>query len=200
MGYPIETVKTPVYAVLVSGLPTWTWLEGRPALDLAGTVKRTGWQDRDLLATPAALDSWLDAAALPAPRPATVDEGDLAAVVALRDPALRLLLAAVGRGRWRQADVDTVNDVLLAGAEIEVLGSSPTATRRQPIGQRTGEPLVLDVLLSRLAGEVRDAVARPDLAFCDAPGCGLLFYRRRANQAWCGPPCGNRARVARHHG
>ncbi|MFI5735270.1 CGNR zinc finger domain-containing protein [Kribbella sp. NPDC051587] len=40
---------------------------------------------------------------------------------------------------------------------------------------------------------------RHDLALCDAPGCGQLFFQRRTNQAWCGPGCGNRARVARHH-
>jgi predicted RNA-binding Zn ribbon-like protein len=55
-------------------------------------------------------------------------------------------------------------------------------------------------LLARLAAEVRDVVAsRDDLALCDAPGCGQLFFERRTNQAWCGPACGNRARIARHH-
>ncbi|MGI5131441.1 CGNR zinc finger domain-containing protein [Pseudonocardia sp. CA-107938] len=175
-------------------VPTWTWLEGHPALDLANTVKRTGMQEHDLLRSPRDLDSWLDAAALPAPRPETVDEADLAAVIALRDPALRLLRAAVGRGPWLAADVGAVNAVLLAAPEIELVGDAPGARTHQPLG----EPAVLPRLLARLAAEVRDAAARPDLAFCDAPGCGQLFYRHRTNQAWCGPPCGNRARVARH--
>lgn len=176
--------------------PSWTWLDGHPALDLVNTVKRIGWRERDMLTSPAHLDSWLDAAALPAPRPTTVDESDLAAVVALRDPALRLLHAAAHRGTWRRSDVAAVNGTLLAAPEIETLGPAPGTTVRRALG----EPSALVLLLARLAAEVRDAAARPDLAFCDAPGCGLLFYRHRANQAWCGPPCGNRARVARHQG
>jgi predicted RNA-binding Zn ribbon-like protein len=176
--------------------PTWTWLEGHPALDLANTVKRTGWQERDLLTSPADLDSWLDGAALPAPRPRTVDEQDLAAVVALRDPALRLLRSAVGRHRWLAADVATVNATLLAAPEVELVGDAPGATVRHPMTTTSS----LTLLLARLAADVRDACGRPDLAFCDAPGCGQLFYRHRPNQAWCGPQCGNRARVARHEG
>jgi predicted RNA-binding Zn ribbon-like protein len=178
----------------MSPAPTWTWLEGHPALDLANTVKRTGWQEHEQLTSPADLDSWLDAAALPAPRPRTVDEQDLATVVALRDPALRLLRAAVGRGPWLAADVAAVNAALLAAPEVVLVGDAPGTSVRRPMGPTS--PLTL--LLARLAAEVRDACGRPDLAFCDAPGCGQLFYRHRPNQAWCGPPCGNRARVARH--
>lgn len=174
--------------------PTWDWLEGYPALDLACTVKRTGWQERELLRTPADLDSWLDAAALPAPRPERVDEAALRAVLALRDPALRLLHARVGRGDWLPADVEAVNAHLLAAPELTLLGAEPGTAIRHPLGTHAALPR----LLSGLAADVRDATQRPDLAFCDAPGCGLLFYRRRTNQAWCGAPCGNRARVARH--
>src|SRR4051794_40808841 len=82
---------------------TWDWLDGFPALDLVNTVKRVGWRERELLRTPADLDSWLDAATLPAPRPASVDEADLRAVLAPRDPPLRPPRAAApprppGRG------------------------------------------------------------------------------------------------------
>jgi predicted RNA-binding Zn ribbon-like protein len=174
--------------------PMWDWLDGFPALDLAGTVKRVGMRERELLKTPADLDSWLDAAALPAPRPAHVDEADLRAVLALRDPALRLLHARLGRGDWLRADVEAVNAHLLAAPELALLGDRPGETVRHPLGTHSATTR----LLASLAADIRDAVQRPDLAFCDAPGCGLVFYRRRANQAWCGAPCGNRARVARH--
>jgi predicted RNA-binding Zn ribbon-like protein len=173
---------------------TWDWLEGFPALDLANTVKRVGWQERELLRTPADLDSWLDAAALPAPRPTTVNETDLEAVLALRDPALRLLRAGCGLGDWLRSDVEAVNAHLLAAPELVLLGEHPGETTRHPLGTHPAVPR----LLAALAADVRDATQRPDLAFCDAPGCGQVFYRRRTNQAWCGPPCGNRARVARH--
>jgi predicted RNA-binding Zn ribbon-like protein len=173
---------------------TWDWLDGFPALDLVNTVKRIGWRQRELLRTPADLDSWLDAATLPAPRPASVDETDLRAVLALRDPALRLLHARVGRDDWQRADVEAVNAHLLAAPEIVLIGERPGETTRHPVGTHP----VMTRLLAALAAEVRDATQRTDLAFCDAPGCGQMFYRHRNNQAWCGPPCGNRARVARH--
>jgi predicted RNA-binding Zn ribbon-like protein len=174
--------------------PRWDWLDGFPALDLAATVKRVGMRDREQLRTPADLDSWLDVAALPAPRPATVDESDLRAVLALRDPALRLLRARLGRGDWLSDDVEAVNAHLLAAPELALLGDRPGETVRHPLGAHAALPR----LLAGFAADVRDAVQRQDLAFCDAPGCGLVFYRRRTNQAWCGAPCGNRARVARH--
>jgi predicted RNA-binding Zn ribbon-like protein len=173
---------------------TWDWLDGSPALDLANTVKRVGWQERELLRTPADLDSWLEAAALPAPRPASVDEAGLRAVLALRDPALRLLHARSGRGDWLRADVEAVNAHLLAAPELVLLGEHPGETARHPLGTHPA----MTRLLAGLAADVRDATQRTDLAFCDAPGCGQMFYRRRTNQAWCGAPCGNRARVARH--
>lgn len=173
---------------------SWDWLEGYPALDLANTVKRSAWQERELLHTPADLDSWLDHAALPAPRPPTVGVDELAAVLALRDPSLRLLHARLGRGPWRSGDVTTINTYLVEGPDLLLLGPNPESPLRRTLGPQSA----LAVLLARLAAGVRDALQRTDLAFCDAPGCGLLFYRHRNNQTWCGPPCGNRARVARH--
>ncbi|ALG10418.1 CGNR zinc finger domain-containing protein [Kibdelosporangium phytohabitans] len=172
----------------------WDWLDGFPALDLVNTVKRVGWQEREQLEDPADLDSWLDVAALPAPRPASVDEEDLRALRALRDPALRLLHARLGRGEWLPADVKAINAHVLAAPELVLLGEHPRETVRHPLGIHS----VMTRLLAGLAAEVRDATQRCDLAFCDAPGCGLVFYRRRTNQSWCGAACGNRVRVARH--
>jgi predicted RNA-binding Zn ribbon-like protein len=175
---------------------TWTWLEGYPALDFANTVMRRGWAERDLVQTVGDLDSWLDAAALPAPRPARVTEQDLAAFRRLRDPALRLLRAAAGHGGWRASDRTALNTALMSGPEVTILGR----TRGTVEVRAVGSPRAFDMLLTRLAAETRDVLTGPreDLALCDAPGCGLLFFRHRANQEWCGPPCGNRARVARH--
>ncbi|TCC45750.1 hypothetical protein E0H75_28930 [Kribbella capetownensis] len=178
--------------------PTWEWLEGYPALDFANTVIRRGWTEHELVTTVADLESWLDAAALPAPRPDAVTDEDLQSFLLLRDPALRLLRSAAGHDEWRSADVGVVNDALLSCPEVAVLGEEPGVVESQMIGS----PRPFAVLLARLAVEVREilAVPRTDLALCDAPGCGQLFFQRRTNQAWCGPPCGNRARVARHHG
>ena len=33
---------------------------------------------------------------------------------------------------------------------------------------------------------------------CLAPGCSYFFVKDHARRQWCGPHCGNRARVARH--
>ncbi len=58
----------------------------------------------------------------------------------------------------------------------------------------------LDVLLARVAASAIEIAAGegPAMAFCDAPSCGTFFVPNRANQQWCGEPCGTRARVARH--
>ncbi len=176
---------------------TWDWLEGYPSLDFVNTVIRRGWTEHELVTSVADLESWLDAAALPAPRPENVTADDLADFLTLRDPALRLLRSAAGHGPWHAADVELLNQALLRAPEVTVL-TAPGAAESRPVG--AARPFV--VLLARVAAAVRDVLAepRPDLALCDAPGCGQLFFRRRANQAWCGAPCGNRARVARHHG
>ena len=72
--------------------------------------------------------------------------------------------------------------------------STPSNAPVRPPDNLLGARLAMTRLLAALAADVRDATQRPDLAFCDAPGCDQMFYRRRTNQAWCG----NRARVARH--
>jgi len=61
-----------------------------------------------------------------------------------------------------------------------------------------GQPDALDALLALVAHSAVEVIADPDVALCDAPSCGQLFIRTRGNQRWCGPACGNRARVARH--
>ena len=38
----------------------------------------------------------------------------------------------------------------------------------------------------------------PPVTEDNAPSCGTFFVPNRANQQWCGEPCGTRARVARH--
>ncbi|MEU4195449.1 CGNR zinc finger domain-containing protein [Kribbella sp. NPDC026611] len=182
------------YDDLVAETPSWVWLEGHPALDFANTVIRRGWTELELIHSCADLESWLDAATLPAPRPRRVVQADVEAFLALRDPALRLLRAATGHGLWSAADAELVNEAIASVPVIEALGAT-----RGVIETRTlGSPSPFALLLARLAGEVRDALTSDVLALCDAPGCGQLFFRRRPNQAWCGPPCGTRARVARH--
>ena len=45
-----------------------------------------------------------------------------------------------------------------------------------------------------VGGPGRDRLRR-----CTAPGCGRFFVASRPRQTWCGPSCGNRARLARFH-
>jgi predicted RNA-binding Zn ribbon-like protein len=176
---------------------TWAWLEGYPSLDFANTVIRRGWTEHEMITSTGDLESWLDAAALPAPRPPVVTEDDLHAFLPLRDAALRLLRAAAGHGTRQRADIQTLNEHLARFPEVLVLGGQPGTTASRVIGS----PAPFELLLTKLAAAVRDVLTsdRHDLALCDAPGCGQLFFQRRTNQAWCGPACGNRARVARHH-
>jgi predicted RNA-binding Zn ribbon-like protein len=79
---------------------------------------------------------------------------------------------------------------------VRVLATAPGTARTEV----HHEPGPVDALLARVADDAVRLIADPDsaIALCDAPSCGQFFRRTRTNQRWCGPACGNRARVARH--
>jgi len=175
-------------------MPSWDWLGDDLAVDLANTVRRRRDGDQELLATPGDLRDWLahEAGRLPAAGP--VGEPELRRFVALRDEALAVLRAAA-QGRpapaWAVAAIDAR---VLRTPTVRLLGDPAPRVLRAP------DPL--SAVLGVLAAAVVDLAGRAagaGLALCDAPGCGQLFLRRRADQRWCGPGCGNRVRAARHH-
>jgi predicted RNA-binding Zn ribbon-like protein len=177
---------------------TWDWLGDDLALDLANTVRRRRDREVDLLDGPAALRAWLAHEAHRVPVPDPVDEAALARFRALRDDALAVLRAAARDDALPADAAAGVNAIARAHPAIRVLDdrAGTTATLILDAGE------ALDELLAVLAAAVIDLVARPGaggVALCDAPSCGQLFLRGRADQLWCGPACGLRVRAARHH-
>jgi predicted RNA-binding Zn ribbon-like protein len=176
----------------------WDWLGDDLAIDLANTVRRRRDREVDLLDGPGALRAWLGHEAGRVPVPATVDDAAVARFRALRDDALAVLRAAADDGPLPAAGAAGVNAIARARPAVRLLGdrAGATTTVVLPAGD------ALDELLAVLAAAVIDLVARPaagGVALCDAPSCGQLFLRGRADQRWCGPACGLRARAARHH-
>src|SRR4051794_11201742 len=166
----------------------WEWLGEPLAIDFANTVRRRGREYEDLLRAPADLEEWARRERLPG-----VDAGRrLAEARELRDAVLAVLRAATADERPPAAAAEQVNRAARRVRLVPQLrdgGVELTAL---------DAPDPLDEALARIALSTLEVVGHPGLALCDAPSCGQLFLRHRADQLWCGPACGTRARVARH--
>jgi predicted RNA-binding Zn ribbon-like protein len=173
-------------------MPMWDWLGEPLAADFANTIKRTGAEYVELLREGADLARWsaLEHGRV-APVPAGLAGERLDEVRAVRDDVFAVLRAAAA-GEPAPPE---------PGARLDA-----RALRHPVIPQLAGtivggDPDPVDALLARAVADAitlaREAPAR-GLAFCDAPSCGQFFLRDRADQVWCDPHCGTRARVARH--
>lgn len=173
----------------------WSWLGDHLAADLANTVRRRGMRDVDLIRGPEDLAEWLDRERGRLPVPARVDAAMTGRFREVRDRALRLLRAAATRRPLPAGDVAWINAVALTTPTVALIGRLGEVERR--VLGRVDTEAGLQALL---AAAVIDLLARPpeDLALCEAPGCGQIYRRGRANQQWCSRECGNRARVGRH--
>ncbi len=188
----------------------------RLALDLAVTIRHDGHGGvADDLAGPEGLADWVrERAALLdcAERPVTVDEALHTAVRELRAALRSLFARAVRPGPPSSADAHR----LLPEAEaIRRLNAAaalvPTVPRLswEPDAAPTlrlrpaGSPPAADRIVAALARAALTFLDGPDRALlraCPAPRCVRYFVKDHARQEWCTPSCGNRARVARHHG
>jgi predicted RNA-binding Zn ribbon-like protein len=182
----------------MADIPSWDWLGDDLAIDLANTVRRRGDREAELIADPDDLRAWLAHEADRLPPVGRVDAAGVRRFVDLRNHALAVLRAAACGEALPAGDVAAVNAVVLATPTVALLGERAGAPARGVL--HAGD--ALGAVLAVLAAAVVDLVARPaagGLALCDAPSCGQLFLRGRADQRWCGPGCGNRVRAARHH-
>lgn len=171
-----------------------------PSIELANTVLGSGPRRVDLLGTPSDLARWLGGLE-PQIGPAPAETGlRLADFRSLRE-AIRSLLqaAAIGHPLTSEA-VESVNAASAAMSSYPSLDSSdprlPVAVEVPSAGSRTAEILAL---ISRSAIGLVGGPDRERLRACGGSGCGRFFLASRPGQVWCGPACGNRARVARHH-
>jgi predicted RNA-binding Zn ribbon-like protein len=199
MALPQKAISSPMKrqaAPARRATPSWDWL-GKPlAVDFANTVQRRGRLYEDLFVSSADIERW---SRHERPRVPVVNArlaaSRLDEVRDFRNDIFALLHAAASRRRLPPEAVMRTN------ARVR---QHPVVPELQPNGELTlrvnSSPGALDDLLARVAESAIRLLSASDtaLALCDAPSCGQFFTRARPNQRWCGPACGNRARVARH--
>ena len=166
----------------------WEWLEGVPAIDLTETVRDVRGETVDHLQSAKDLDSWLAAEGDRLP-PLPPGERDVAAWRHLRDAIAAAFAATMAGEPLPPEAVDRIN--ACAAPVVPRL----RAGRREyvPAGSASALATVAASAIDILGTETRER-----LGFCDAPSCGMYFLTTRADQHWCSPACGTRARVARH--
>lgn len=176
---------------------SWNWLGDHLAVDLVNTVHRNEGVTTELLVDATALAVWFQHERERFPRLPRADHGTLRRLVALRDAALDVIDAAFANRTLPTDQVQFFNKLILGNPMPRLLSCG--GQRTAPFQSSTSDPLT-DVE-AVLANAVVDLLAHDslhELAFCDAPACGQYFHRKRTNQTWCCPACGDRARVARH--
>ncbi|OAR26843.1 hypothetical protein A8W25_00630 [Streptomyces sp. ERV7] len=195
------------------GLTAWV-REHAAALDGAAldgdTDRGTGTGGR--AAETAATEATIEAAAAEALTAAafTADDNALTAVRALRAAVRALFARAVLPDPPSAADAQRLLPVEMA---LELLNAAAAAVPTVPrlewpegadpytVHRGTGDPDAVTALCAALARAAVDFLAGPDrarLRACHAPRCVRYFLKEHPRQEWCGPSCGNRARVARH--
>jgi predicted RNA-binding Zn ribbon-like protein len=181
-------------------------LVGEPlALDLVNTRQRTASGSVDLIATTAALKSWLCLEAELHPdlaRAGTADgltAGDIAAVHAVRDHAAVAIAHVRNRNAPPTGVLRSLNEAMAAAPPIRELAWAhgaivAAAARRGAAGERVAARLAeatADLLADPAIGNVRE---------CAGEDCVLLFLPGHPRRQWCSATrCGNRARVARYY-
>ena len=161
----------------------WEWQEGVPAIDLTQTVRDVRGRPVDDLRSGEDLDAWLESQEDRVPPPY---EHDLAAWRELRD-AIAAAFAATLAGEPLPAEaVERINACV-----------GPVVPRLRD-GGRELVPSGALTAVAASAIEILGTETRERLRFCAAPSCGMYYLGHRADQQWCSPACGTRARVARH--
>jgi predicted RNA-binding Zn ribbon-like protein len=169
----------------------FSYVSGRPCLDLAGTLRHRGSaQVEELLTGPQRLSDWAVQAGL-VDAVIEITDDELATAIALREAIYRIVIARLEGRRPEVADVDLVNGH----------GSQPQLTPRLHPDGSAGRGGTVSQLLARLAADLLDLLAGPDVQkvkHCSHSGCTRLYIdaSRAQNRHWCGmSTCGNRAKV-----
>ena len=184
---------------LPSGAPYWYWLGGRPALDLANTLRERWWRQVETLVTPDDLAHWLVAAGvLDGVQDAT--PADLVAARALREAIDAGAVAAIA-GQPLPAGTDAALAAALAVAPpCEAIVATPaglrvTATRGGSAVQGALAAVALDAAAMLGAGELGR------IRICASPTCSARFFDRSpaGRRRWCSmQACGNVEKARRH--
>ncbi|MFD9789996.1 CGNR zinc finger domain-containing protein [Streptomyces sp. NPDC059070] len=184
----------------------------RLVLDLALTLRHDGRGGvADDLGSPEALTAWVRERTdlPPAVAGFTADAAALRTVRELRAAVRALFARAVRPDPPSPADAqrllpfaDALAQVNSAAAAVPCVPGLEWSEGDQPRAVDRAESA--DAVTALCAALARAAVAflagpdRARLRACHAPRCVRYFLKEHPRQEWCGPSCGNRARVARH--
>ncbi|MDT0330285.1 CGNR zinc finger domain-containing protein [Nocardiopsis lambiniae] len=186
-------------------------MDGRLALELAGTIRHDGVGGiADDLEGVAGTARWLGEVAdrLPPARHPRVDEELHAQVVTLRGAVRSLFARTVAPASPSPADTH------LLPPTREALTLLNAAAARQAVVPRLrweeGDLPTVEFTPGGGCPDTVAALARAAIAFlegpdrdrlrsCPAPRCARYFVQAHGRQQWCGTSCGNRARAARHY-
>ena len=163
----------------------WEWQEGVPAVDLSQTVRDVRGRPVDDLRSDEDLDAWLESQEDRVP-PLEPGERDVAAWRSLREAITAAFEAALAGQSLPIQAVEHIN--ACAGPVVPQLRD----------GRREYVPCGALAAVAASAIEILGTETRERLRFCAAPSCGMYYLGHRADQQWCSPACGTRARVARH--
>ena len=184
-----------------SGAPYWSWLGGRPSLDLVNTRRERWRRSVDCLLSDADVVRWLVKAEL-LPGPMAAPLGLLAEARELRE-AIDAGVRSVAEGSsWDPAAVTIVDDwlvhagsrpaLLLLGRADLVLGErAPADSPRRALGM-----VALDA--AHMLGRPEE---RPRVRICASDTCSARFFDRSPSgrRRWCSMAlCGNAAKARRH--
>ncbi|WP_055531605.1 CGNR zinc finger domain-containing protein [Streptomyces graminilatus] len=183
----------------------------RLALDLALTVRHDGAGGiTDDLHDTTGLTTWVRAHhdTLPDTDGFVADEATLNAVRELRTAVRTLFARAVRPGEPSAADAarllpltEALRRLNAAAARTPTVPVLHWADDAEPVVRHQGVPGEGEIVsvLARAAVAFLAGADRERLRACHAPRCVRYFLKEHPRQEWCGPACGNRARVARHH-
>lgn len=187
---------------LRSGRDHWYWLGGRPAVDLANTLRERWWREVETLVTATDLTSWLTRAEL-------LPEGSKVRATRAQLAEARYLREAIDAG----IRAVVAGEIIPAAAIATINGHLPAAE----VGERlvTGSDGVPTLARVNLRGAVDHALGliahdaalllgteeRRRARICASETCSARFYDRSpaGRRRWCSMQgCGNVAKARRH--
>lgn len=168
-------------------------------------LMNTIWADRgdrhDCLTTVQVARSWMRSAEIRGGSRLGAEQLDR--LRELRD-GLRRVAAHVTADDREHAQTDLTLGEAMAAINAPLASSHPLLARSaedtvEVSWQHDAEGF--DTVIAELAFEGARLLGDPhnELLPCHGPGCVLYYVRSKTRRAWCGPICGNRARVARHY-
>jgi predicted RNA-binding Zn ribbon-like protein len=185
---------------LATGEPWWYWTGGRPAIDLANTLRERWRRHVETLVTPDDLAAWLVWAGL-MDVPGGVPPSVLLQARELREAIDSCIVAAVDGTATPPGAITLIDDWLVfAGARPQlVAGDDGLALLTERAAADSPRRALGMVALD--AARMLGTAERDRIRICASPTCSGRFFDRSPAGArrWCSMrTCGNEAKARRH--